>query len=479
MKIEINRQLAGVEDIAWGTEQVEQERGGKKVLITQINAGNMPFDESMSLKEALETRYPAIVAIGENIEKVSAIGDNIVEVTLVGENIDALKTVAREIVAVVNNHLQMDDITKLSQHSGHLEVIGNDLSLHGTSFIADLGSITEPVETSQKGRSDIVTVSENIDKINSLVEHTEELQLVADRITNVNLVGEDLSMSGLGHTLDGGLITDPVSQEDIGISTIETVAENIESVVIDAENIDSIIKVAENIESVGNIGENITAVEKVGNDLSLNILTLMMDCGEVTDNVIELPQTQSHIITVSDNMEDITNVAEHLTGIVAVYEDMAHSKLGHRIDGGLITDPIDFDDNPISYIETVALNMADISTVAMNIDTIIEVYDAATAAIAAESKAKDWAEKEFNSPVEPGMYSAKHYAILASNIVGAGVIDDTASSSATTYSSSKIDEKLEDITDTAIQIESPSEGALAMYTASGWQAVTELDLGNL
>lgn len=55
MNISVNRQLVGWEDMTWGTGTVEQLRGGKLVTVAQINASLIPFDDTRTLGEALDT----------------------------------------------------------------------------------------------------------------------------------------------------------------------------------------------------------------------------------------------------------------------------------------------------------------------------------------------------------------------------------------------------------------------------------------
>lgn len=52
-RIEVERNLAGVEDLCFGTGTVTQTRNGNEVTITKINAQNLPFDESRNLATAL------------------------------------------------------------------------------------------------------------------------------------------------------------------------------------------------------------------------------------------------------------------------------------------------------------------------------------------------------------------------------------------------------------------------------------------
>ena len=50
-QIKLNRQKLGVEDLLFGTGTEEQTRGNQQAIVTKINAGNLPFDETRSLSE--------------------------------------------------------------------------------------------------------------------------------------------------------------------------------------------------------------------------------------------------------------------------------------------------------------------------------------------------------------------------------------------------------------------------------------------
>ena len=50
--IEVNRQLAGVEDFLWGEGTVTQTRGGKEVEVTRINAMEIPYGD-ITIGEAI------------------------------------------------------------------------------------------------------------------------------------------------------------------------------------------------------------------------------------------------------------------------------------------------------------------------------------------------------------------------------------------------------------------------------------------
>ena len=62
----------------------------------------------------------------------------------------------------------------------------------------------------------------------------------------------------------------------------------------------------------------------------------------------------------------------------------------------------------------------------------------ASAASDASTKAGLWAEEAVDVAVEPGKYSAKHWAAKAADVVAGGIISDATTGSVTTWSSSKI-----------------------------------------
>ena len=91
----------------------------------------------------------------------------------------------------------------------------------------------------------------------------------------------------------------------------------------------------------------------------------------------------------------------------------------------------------ISKVNTVATNIVDINQIADNLPEILLAVDSATTAtqqattatqqatiattkaseaITSANTAKEWASKEYGLEIETGLYSARHYAIEASNI---------------------------------------------------------------
>ena len=74
-KINLNRQLLGLEDILFGEGTETQTRNGQEVLISKINIGNLPFNETQTLLEWLNSTdlttlissIPELLSIYENL----------------------------------------------------------------------------------------------------------------------------------------------------------------------------------------------------------------------------------------------------------------------------------------------------------------------------------------------------------------------------------------------------------------------------
>ncbi len=72
MNVALNRQKLGVEDIAWGITTETQTRGGTSVVITQVNAGNIPYDATGDIKTVIDTAFSTKA---NNADLLMAIGN--------------------------------------------------------------------------------------------------------------------------------------------------------------------------------------------------------------------------------------------------------------------------------------------------------------------------------------------------------------------------------------------------------------------
>lgn len=109
MRVNLNRQLIGLEDIVFGEGTVEQTRGGQTVEITKINAANLPFDEVNTLQEVLDATYPLIIPVGEKLVEIQAVYDNIDSVVIVATELTSannIETVGTDLLLGVNSEIR-------------------------------------------------------------------------------------------------------------------------------------------------------------------------------------------------------------------------------------------------------------------------------------------------------------------------------------------------------------------------------------
>lgn len=238
---------------------------------------------------------------------------------------------------------------------------------------------------------------------------------------------------------------------------IKTLVANLGDLVVISESVDKVIVVANNISSVNIVATNIANVVTTGANIAKVVV--------VADNI-------THVSNVDNNMSEIVNVSVNSVAVVTISDNMA----------SIIT----IKDN-ISDVQLLANNMVNINTIVSNIvpnlteilnaDTNAQIAtDKAEEALSSELKAKKWAEETVNVPVETGLYSAKHWAIKAQEVVTEGVIDDTAPSLIKTFSSNKITENLPYIGLDTTNIISP-----ILLGQRGWNqedGTSEINLGN-
>lgn len=144
MKVTINRQLLGVEDLLFGTGTVTQTRAGQEVEITEINAGNLPFDETQTLLEWAQTVN--LEVLGASIEALNNLNDNLSAVLAVNDNESNINTLAPlatqlqalydNILAIQNNYNNKDDISLVAANITDI----NDIA---TQIIPNLAEILQ------------------------------------------------------------------------------------------------------------------------------------------------------------------------------------------------------------------------------------------------------------------------------------------------------------------------------------------------
>jgi len=118
MKVTLNRQKLGLEDLEFGTNTVIQTRGGKPVTITQINASNLPFDNAQSLQDVYSDMQPLldnaanINAAANNINNINIVASNVNNINIAASNVSGVNTVATNIMEVLQADINAQTATQ-------------------------------------------------------------------------------------------------------------------------------------------------------------------------------------------------------------------------------------------------------------------------------------------------------------------------------------------------------------------------------
>lgn len=150
MKVNINRQAAGLEDLLFGVGTVEQIRQGTVVTVTKINANNLPFNETQSLAEALT---PITEQIIPNLVEILAAEDNagIATTKAVEASVSANNAHASELAAAISaNNAHASELAAAaseSQIASHLINTSNPHSV--TKAQVGLSNVDNTADTAK------------------------------------------------------------------------------------------------------------------------------------------------------------------------------------------------------------------------------------------------------------------------------------------------------------------------------------------
>lgn len=110
-QITLNRQLLGLEDLLFGTGTVTQNRANQVVTITEINAGNLPFDETRTLVEFAQDTN--LEGLGNSVEAINNLNNNLDKLLIVEDNlqiINNVEAIKESIVTLDTNILALQNI---------------------------------------------------------------------------------------------------------------------------------------------------------------------------------------------------------------------------------------------------------------------------------------------------------------------------------------------------------------------------------
>lgn len=135
-QIKLNRQKLGVEDLLFGTGTEEQTRGNQQAVVTKINAGNLPFDETRSLiefaqqvnLELLGNSITELLNINTNLSTFLTVEDNLGILTIIEESITNLNSLYTNLQAILDVNANESNINTIVTNLNALLTIFDNLS---------------------------------------------------------------------------------------------------------------------------------------------------------------------------------------------------------------------------------------------------------------------------------------------------------------------------------------------------------------
>lgn len=237
------------------------------------------------------------------------------------------------------------------------------------------------------------------------------------------------------------------------IETVKTVGQNVESVKSVASIKDETVAVAGALDDIGTAAapENLEAYKTVA-----SIKDQVVTDAEIASEIVAVSGMKNHVVTVSTNIVDVTDVSNNLDKIGAVAGDLTGGKCTPaKFSAGRLTDePAQDCTAEGGNIKTVADHIVAVDKVAGAVDdgTLEKAANSAeasaenarraeaaqagaesanasaqsaktsaagsaTSAGSSATLAKKWAT-QMGTPVEGDLYSSKHYAEIASGAAG-------------------------------------------------------------
>ena len=208
-QITLNRQLLGLEDLLFGTGTVTQNRANQVVTITEINAGNLPFDETRTLVEFAQATN--LEELGNSVEAINNLNNNldkllIVEDTLpIINNVEAIK---ESIVTLDTNILALQNI---------------DTNMSSINTVEDNLPIINNVEAIKES---IVTLDTNILALQNIDTNMSSINTVKDNLPEVVSVAQNI-VPNLTEILNVNTLAAQVTQDKSDVSSMKLVVETI------------------------------------------------------------------------------------------------------------------------------------------------------------------------------------------------------------------------------------------------------------
>ena len=156
MNYVLNRQPLGVEDLTLGIATVTQTRGGTPVVITQLNASNIPYDATDDIKTAVDSKV-ATTDIGVTVEAYDA---TILKDADIGVSVQAYNTnttIAGNTFNGISQLVQTDGTGKYPALDGSLITnlasgFADPMTTRGDIIVRDASNITSRLGVGTAGQ---------------------------------------------------------------------------------------------------------------------------------------------------------------------------------------------------------------------------------------------------------------------------------------------------------------------------------------
>jgi len=392
----------------------------------------VPSDDVTTLAE-VATDIKTLADIEDGTVATDAISDT----AAIATDVTTVSGIAANVMATANNETNIntvaadlagdDDIGTVAGSIANVNATGSDIANVNT-VAGELGAGQDVtvVAANLSGTDTVGTVADSITDVNTVAGELgvgKDVTVVADDIANVETVATDIADVNTTATNIANVNTTASISADV--TTVAGISADVTSVSNNSTNINS---VASNITDVAAVGEIEEEIDFLANDITGGNFSpgVMYDLGSISDAAEGIPGVPNgYIVTVYNNLGDIiavsdingnvstvAGIAANVTTVAGVSSDVT-TVAGIASDvssvsgvSANVTTVAGIDSN----VTSVANIASDVTTAASNIVAIQNAPAAATDAANARDKAQDWAQETEDVEVEPGQFSAFHWA---------------------------------------------------------------------
>ena len=315
----------------------------------QLNTPPADGESILIYRETGDDDLKAVFFPGSSI-KATDLNDNFSQTLYVVQEIES-KYINRDGTLAMNADLDM---------GGYSIVDAKDITLSGLTATKDL-SVSDSAKFTDVDASGVVTGT-----LDGVIGSVTRRPAYFTTATATNFIG-DLSGNVFG-TFTGTVTGDIVATTLSGPAVITEDVSASDTAVYSAKRANTRFLATEDwAEDVQAVADNIGSVEAVGSDLARKFIHVS-DYGGVNDPVVSVPGETSNVITVAESIDDINALADRTDKIDVIYDDIKPGGTGH-----IQVIYNDIKPGGPDNVGTVADDIINVNTVAVNIDAVMDV----------------------------------------------------------------------------------------------------------